>query len=201
MCCIACKKNAPMTKFFHAHAGKGIHTHPFKIEVNTLTQQNTTNAAAESKRMDRIDSDSIMALISADLSNALTSMLEVAAQYVGIDPPAVVIEQDYDQRLLDGNSITAVLQLFMQNAISQETLLDILKQGEVLPAGLNIEEEVTRTRDYITDQNSSLGFDPLGLDPLTTNPEALDRTNAALTGQGIGLSSQTLPTPMRPGRT
>jgi len=167
-----------------------------RLGINTLTQQNTTNAAAESKRMDRIDSDSIMALISADLSNALTSMLEVAAQYIGIDPPIVVIEQDYDQRLLDGNSITAVLQLFMQNAISQETLLDILKQGEVLPAGLNIEQEVTRTQDYINEQNSSMG-----LDPLTTRPESLNRTNAALTGQGMGLSSQTLPTPMRPGNT
>ena len=165
-----------------------------RLGINTLTQQNTTNAAAESKRMDRIDSDSIMALISADLANALTSMLEIAAQYVGIDPPEVVIEQDYDNKLLDGNSITALLQLFMQNAISQETLLDVLKQGEVLPAGINIEEEVTRTRDYINEQNNSLG-----LDPLTTNPAALLRTNSARTGQGEGLSSATLPTPMRPG--
>ncbi len=145
--------------------------------------------------MDRIDSDSIMALISADLANALTSMLEIAAQYVGIDPPQVVIEQDYDNRLLDGNSITAVLQLFMQNAISQETLLDILQQGEVLPAVLDIEEEVTRTRDYINEENSALGLDPLAL-----NPDALERTNAARAGQGESLSSQTLPTPMRPGR-
>jgi hypothetical protein len=165
-----------------------------RLGINTLTQQNTTNAAAESKRMDRIDSDSIMALISADLANALTSMLEIAAQYVGIDPPEVVIEQDYDNKLLDGNSITALLQLFMQNAISQETLLDVLKQGEVLPAGINIDEEVTRTRDYINEQNNSLG-----LDPLTTNPAALQRTNSARTGQGEGLSSATLPTPMRPG--
>lgn len=166
-----------------------------RLGINTLTRQNTSNAAAESKRMDRIDSDSIMALISADLANALTSMLEVAAQYIGIDPPEVVIEQDYDNRLLDGNSITAVLQLFMQNAISQETLLDILQQGEVLPAGLNIDEEVTRTRDYINETNSSLG-----LDPIATNPDALGRTNAAQAGQGPSLTSQTLPTPMRPGR-
>ena len=166
-----------------------------RLGINTLTQQNTTNAAAESKRMDRIDSDSIMALISSDLANALTSMLEIAAQYAGIEPPEVVIEQDYDSKLLDGNSITAVLQLFMQNAISQETLLDILKQGEVLPAGLNIGEEITRTRDLIDEQNTALG-----LDPLTQNPEALNRTNAATTGQGMELASQTLPTPLRPGR-
>ena len=145
--------------------------------------------------MDRIDSDSIMALISADLANALTSMLEVAAQYVGIDPPEVVIEQDYDNKLLDGNSITAMLQLFMQNAISQETLLDVLQQGEVLPAGLDIDEEVTRTRDYVNEQNGALG-----LDPLTLNPDGIERTNDFRAGQGESLSSQTLPTPMRPGR-
>ena len=61
-------------------------------------------------------------------------------------------------------------------------------------AGINIEDEVTRTRDYINEQNNSLG-----LDPLTTNPAALQRTNSARTGQGDGLSSATLPTPMRPG--
>ena len=166
-----------------------------RLGVNTLTRQNTTNAAAESKRMDRIDSDSIMALISADLANALTSMLELAAQYVGIEPPQVVIEQDYDNKLLDGNSITAMLQLFMQNAISQETLLDVLQQGEVLPAGLDIGEEVTRTRDYINEQNTALGLDPLAM-----NPDALTRTNAARAGQGESMTSQTLPTPMRPGR-
>lgn len=166
-----------------------------RLGINTLTRQNTTNAAAEAKRMDRIDSDSIMALISADLANALSSMLEIAAQYVGIEPPQVVIEQDYDNKLLDGNSITAMLQLFMQNAISQETLLDVLQQGEVLPAGLNIEEEVTRTQDYVNEQNTALGLDPLAM-----NPAALDRTNAAQAGQGQSLNSQTLPTPIRPGR-
>jgi len=167
-----------------------------RLGINTLTRQNTTNAAAESKRMDRIDSDSIMALISADLANALSSMLEVAAQYVGLEPPQVVIEQDYDNKLLDGNSITALLQLFMQNAISQETLLDVLQQGEVLPAGLNIDEEVIRTRDYLNEQTSAMG-----LDPLATTPSSFGRSNALTTpGQGESLSSQTLPTPMRPGR-
>lgn len=166
-----------------------------RLGINTLARQNTTNAAAESKRMDRIDSDSIMALISADLATSISSLLEIAAKYVGIEPPEVVIEQDYDNKLLDGNSITAMLQLYMQNAISQETLLDILQQGEVLPAGLDLDEEVVRTRDFINEQNGALG-----LDPLTLNPDALTRTNQAQAGQGESLSSQTLPTPMRPGR-
>ena len=107
----------------------------------------------------------------------------------------MVIEQDYENNLLDGNSITAMLQLYMQNAISQETLLQILKQGDVLPAGLDIEEEVVRTRDYINEQNAAMGLDPLAM-----NPDALDRTNQAQAGQGEALNSQTLPTPLRPGR-
>lgn len=164
-----------------------------RLGINTLSRQNVTNAAADAKRLDRIDSDSIMALISEDLANAVQDMLNIAAQFVGIDPPEVVIEQDYENNLLDGNSITAMLQLYMQNAISQETLLQILKQGDVLPAGLDIDEEVVRTRDFINEQNAAMGLDPLAM-----NPDALNRTNAA--GQGESLSSQTLPTPMRPGR-
>jgi len=71
-----------------------------------------------------------------------------------------------------------------------------LQQGEVLPAGLNIDEEVIRTRDYLNEQTSAMG-----LDPLATTPSSLGRSNALSTpGQGESLSSQTLPTPMRPGR-
>ena len=65
----------------------------------------------------------------------------------------------------------------------------------MLPAGLNIDEEITRTQDFIDNQNTAMG-----LDPLTQNPAALDRTNAANAGQGDSIASQTLPTPMRPGR-
>ena len=160
-----------------------------RLGINTLTTQNLTNAAAESKRMDRIDSDSIMAVISGDLERSITEMLTIAGEYVGIEPPTVSIPRDYENRLLDGNQITAYLQLFMQGAISQETLLTILQQGEVLPSTIDIPSEITKTKEYLEEQQA--------MDRLNAGGADLAFQNA---GQGESLTSQTLETPLRSGR-
>jgi hypothetical protein len=163
-----------------------------RLGINTLTAQNLTNAAAEARRLDRIDSDSIMAVIAGDLERAIGQLFELAAEYVGIEPPTVSIPRDYENRLVDGNQITAFLQLFMQGAISQETLLAILQQGEVLPPTLDIEEEITRTRDFLEEQQA--------MARLGAGPDMAFQAPAGNAGQGESLTSQTLPTPMRSGR-
>jgi hypothetical protein len=108
---------------------------------------------------------------------------------VGIEPPTVFIPRDYDNRLVTGNDITAYLQLYMQGAISQETLLGILQDGEILPATLSIDEEISRTQEMLAEQQAVERMAAGGADMAFQNA-----------GQGESLSSQTLPTPMRPGR-
>ena len=44
------------------------------LGVSVLAKQNVTNAAAEAKRLDRIDSDSIMALVSEDLARTVADL-------------------------------------------------------------------------------------------------------------------------------
>ena len=122
------------------------------LGVSTLAKQNITNTAAESKRLDRIDSDSIMSIIAEDLTRAVGDILRIAGKYAGVEPPQVTIPKDYENRLLDGNQITAMLQLQMQNQLSQETLLRILQEGEVLPPYVDIDEEILRTKDAINEQ-------------------------------------------------
>ena len=168
-----------------------------RLGINTLTQQNLTNIAASSKRLDRTDQDSMMAVLADDLTGALQEVLEIAAQYAGIEPPEVIIRQDYENRLIDGNQVTAYLQLFMQGAISQETLLEILQQGEVIPPGIDIEEEITRTRDMLEEQAA---MEALGNDAETGPGETSSGLAGGNAGQGKDINSQTLPTPMRPGK-
>lgn len=162
-----------------------------RLGINTLTQANLTNAAAEARRLDRVDSDSIMAVISGDLERSITQLFELAAEYVGIEPPTVHIPRDYDSRLLSGNEITAMLQLYMQGAISQETLLRILQDGEVLPATMDIDAEVSATAERLAEQQAMDRLNAAGPDMAFQAPSA---------GQGESLSSQTLETPLRPGR-
>lgn len=161
-----------------------------RLGINTLTQQNLTNAAAEAKRMDRIDSDSIMAVIAGDLERSIAEIFELASAYVGIAPPEISIPRDYENRLLDGNQITAYLQLYMQRAISQRTLLTILKDGEVLPANLDLDAEISAVQELLEEQMA------MGRLTDSAGPD-LAFQNA---GQGEDLTSQTLPTPLRSGR-
>lgn len=162
-----------------------------RLGINTLTQQNLTNAAAESRRLDRLDNDSIMAVIAGDLERAIREIFDIASAYTGIEPPEVSIPRDYENRLLDGNQVTAYLQLFMQKAISHKTLITILRDGEVLPANLDIDEEIAAVQEMLEEQ--------LAMNRLTDPDAGVDLAfqNA---GQGESLDSQTLPTPLRPGR-
>jgi hypothetical protein len=164
-----------------------------RLGINTLSQANLTNAAAEARRIDRIDSDSIMAVISGDLERAVSQLFELAAEYVGIEPAVVTIPRDYENRLIDGNQITAYLQLYMQGAISQQTLLEILQQGEVLPPNIDLDAEITLTAERLAEQQAMERLNAAG-------PDLAFQAPASNAGQGEALTSQTLPTPLRPGR-
>lgn len=123
-----------------------------RLGISTLMESNLTNASARSKHMDRVDSDSIMAGLSRELQQVLQKAMDLAARYAGIDAPRVTVPLDFEARILDGNQVTSLLQLHMQGAISQATLLDSLKTGEVLSANLNVEEEIARTQELVDEQ-------------------------------------------------
>jgi len=74
----------------------------------------------------------------------LQNVFEMAAGYVGIEAPKVTLDRDFDLQTLDGAQIGQYLQLWSNNAITQETLLGALKKGDVLP-GLDVEAEVELT--------------------------------------------------------
>jgi hypothetical protein len=175
------------------------------LGISTLARQNITNAAAESKRLDRVDSDSIMSIISEDLSRAIAAMLQDAAAYAGVEPPEVTIPKDYENRLLDGNQITAMLQLQMQNQVSQETLLRILQEGEVLPPYVDIAEEIARTKDEMEQKLKDQMAQAEEQMKLAAEyaPPPNGGSGGTTTGKAAGgatKGSGTLPTPMRPGK-
>ena len=177
------------------------------LGISTLAKQNITNAAAEAKRLDRIDTDSIMSIISEDLQSAIEEVIRIAAEYAGKEPPeSVTIPKDYENRLLDGNQITAMLQLQMQNQISQKTLLRILQEGEVLPPYVDVDDEILQTRDEM-EEKMELQMDQLEAEAKiqmeNAPPPAAGGAGGVTSGKAAGggqKGSGTLPTPMRPGK-
>ena len=115
------------------------------LGISTLFAQKNAAETAESKQLSRTDSDSLLAIVSKDLEAAVQSALDMAAEYVGIEAPKVMIDRDFDLQVLDSGQVQQYLALWTNGAISQELLLEMLKRGEVLPE-IDVEAEVEKTQ-------------------------------------------------------
>ena len=114
------------------------------LGISTLFAQKMGAETAESKKLSRTDSDSLLVVVSRDLESMLQTAFEMAAAYVGKEAPLVRLDRDFDLQTLDGNQVGQYLQLWNNGAITQETLLGALKKGEILP-DVDVEEEVELT--------------------------------------------------------
>ena len=99
---------------------------------------------AESKRLSRTDSDSLIAIVSKNLQHSLQMAMDMAGAYIGIEAPEVMLDRDFDLQVLDSGQIQQYMQLWSNGAITHQTLLEMLKKGEVLPE-IDIEREIELT--------------------------------------------------------
>ena len=114
------------------------------LGISTLFAQKMSAETAKSKEISRADSDSLLAVVSKDLEQALQNAFNMAGSFAGVEPPLVTISRDFDLGVLDGPQIQNYLQLYLNDTITQETLLQMLKDGEVLPQ-IEVEAEVEAT--------------------------------------------------------
>ena len=111
------------------------------LGISTIFSQTYTAETAEAKAMDRSDSDSMLSVVSQDLENALQNAMEMAAAYVGLEAPKVVVSRDFDLQKLDGPQVQQYMSMWQNGAITHQTLLEILSRGEILP-DIDIESEI-----------------------------------------------------------
>ena len=111
------------------------------LGISTLSQQKFVAESADARRLDRVDTNSMLAMVSMELEQKLQKAFNFSAQYVGIEPPEVKISRDFDIERLIGQDITALTSLFDQQVINREEFRDILIQGEVLPSANEVKSE------------------------------------------------------------
>lgn len=116
------------------------------LGISTLFAQKQVGETAESKRLSRTDSDSLLSIVSKDLEACMQECFDMAGELMGIEAPQVVLDRDYDTQTLDGQQVGQYLSLWTQGAISHETLLQSLKRGEVLP-DIDVEREIEMTEE------------------------------------------------------
>jgi hypothetical protein len=111
------------------------------LGISTLSQQKFVAESADARRLDRVDTNSMLAMVSMELEQKLQKAFNLSAKYVGIEPPKVKISRDFDIERLIGQDITALTSLFDQQVIDREEFRDILVQGEVLPTANEVKPE------------------------------------------------------------
>jgi hypothetical protein len=123
---------------------KAIETQMSTLGITKLFGQKFVSESADSKRIDQAQSNSVLAVLSMEVCAGLKRAFEMASQYVGIEPPEIYLDRDFDFYRLIGQDITAITDLNTKGKLSDETLLEILRRGEILPDDLDIEEELER---------------------------------------------------------
>ena len=111
------------------------------LGISTLSQQKFVAESADARRLDRVDTNSMLSMVSLELEQKLQKVFNLSANYLGIEPPEVKISRDFDIERLIGQDITALTSLFDQKVIDREEFRDILVQGEVLPTANETEAD------------------------------------------------------------
>lgn len=100
------------------------------------------NETATGRQMDATADRATLGSVAEALSAMLTQAVTFAAAYVNnVAVPELEIAPDYDATRLDAQTITALSALATAGQISLGTLLMILQNGDVLPDGIDLEEE------------------------------------------------------------
>ena len=110
------------------------------LGIATLVKQKNTAESGLSKSLDRVDSNSMLALISKDLELTLQQAIDWAAEFAGVEAPVVRLDRDFDLSQMEAQELTAINTLYTSGLLDQETALMLLKRGELLPADTDLEE-------------------------------------------------------------
>jgi len=111
------------------------------LGISTLSQQKFVAESADARRLDRVDTNSMLSMVSLELEQKLQKAFNLSAAYVGLEPPEIKISRDFDIERLIGQDVTALTSLFDQQVIDRDEFRQILVQGEVLPTASETEND------------------------------------------------------------
>ena len=104
------------------------------LGISTLSQQKFVAESADARRLDRVDTNSMLSMVALDLEQKLQKAFNLSAQYLGMQPPEITIIKDFDIDRLIGLDVTALTSFFEQGVVGRDEFRQILVQGEVLPS-------------------------------------------------------------------
>ena len=128
------------------------------LGISTLSQQKFVAESADARRLDRVDTNSMLSMVSMDLEQTLQGAFNLAASYLQLEPPEVKISRDFDIDRLIGQDITALTALFGQGVLDRDEFRQILVHGEILPTASEstAEEELLESPEQEEQEDESM---------------------------------------------
>jgi hypothetical protein len=124
------------------------------LGTRMLESQKRAYESAEAIELRQTAETSSLGAIAISVGQSLTALLrwvhwwhstEERPEDIGAEAVLVELNQDFNPKALAGDELVAVVQAWQAGAISRETLMDLLRRGEVLPPGRSNEEEARLT--------------------------------------------------------
>ena len=105
------------------------------------------------------------------MESALNEAFALAAAYLGVEPPRIELDREFDFYRLIGQDVAVLNDINARGGLSDETFLRVLQRGEVLPDNLDVEQEISaierlrQTRDV----EPTPSPEPVGTDSIPRN--------------------------------
>lgn len=120
------------------------------LGTRMLEAQKRVGETAEAIQLRQSGENSVLSAVSLSVSDSLTQVLrwvywwnstEETPETIGEGRVLVTVNSDFNIKGMASDEITAVVAAWQANAISRETMFELFRKGEVLPAGRSNHEE------------------------------------------------------------
>jgi hypothetical protein len=125
------------------------------LGVTKLLGQKFVAESADAKRIDQSQANSVLAILSLEMESALNEAFALAAAYLGVEPPEIVLDREFDFYRLIGQDVAVLNDINARGGLTDETFLRVLQRGEVLPDNLDIEKEMGAIQRLRTESDVS----------------------------------------------
>lgn len=124
------------------------------LGTRMLEAQKRVGETAEAIELRQSGENSVLSTVSLSVSDSLTQVLrwvywwnstEETPDEIGDDRVLIQLNTDFTSRGMASEEITAIVSAWQANAISRETMFELFRKGEVLPAGRTNQEEARLT--------------------------------------------------------
>ncbi len=120
------------------------------LGTRMLESQKRVSESADSIELRQSGENSVLSAVSISVSDSLTQVLrwvywwnstETTPDAIGEDRVLAQINTDFGTKGMSSTELTAIVAAWQANAISRETMFELFRKGEVLPAGRSNQEE------------------------------------------------------------